>query len=70
MMRFETIAGQGSVGLEWEEDLARLGAPPLDTALVGVGGGGLIAGIAAWFARQSQSCQRGARGLARARRRA
>jgi threonine dehydratase len=47
---FETIAGQGSVRLEWEEDLARTGAAPLDTILVGVGGGGLIAGIAAWFA--------------------
>jgi threonine dehydratase len=45
----ETIAGQGSVGLEWEEDLARLGLAPLDTILVAVGGGGLIAGISAWF---------------------
>lgn len=45
----ETIAGQGAVGLEWEEDLARLGAAPLDTILVAVGGGGLIAGVAAWF---------------------
>jgi threonine dehydratase len=45
-----TIQGQGSVGLEWEEDLARLGLPNLDTVLVAVGGGGLIAGIAAWFA--------------------
>src|SRR6186997_1039900 len=35
----ETVAGQGSVGLEWEED-----APELDTVLVAVGGGGLIAG--------------------------
>jgi len=45
-----TIAGQGSVGLEWEEDLERLGLQRLDTVLVAVGGGGLIAGIAAWFA--------------------
>ncbi len=45
----QTIAGQGTVGLEWEEDLARLGAAPLDTILVAVGGGGLIAGVAAWF---------------------
>ena len=44
-----TVAGQGTVGLEWEEDLARLGRAPFDTALVAVGGGGLIAGIAAWF---------------------
>jgi threonine dehydratase len=43
----ETIAGQGSVGLEWEED-----TPELDTVLVAVGGGGLIAGIAAWYGRR------------------
>ena len=47
-----TVAGQGTVGLEWEEDLARLGLPPIDTALVAVGGGGLVAGIAAWFDRR------------------
>ena len=41
-----TIAGQGTVGLEWEEQAEA----PLDTVLVAVGGGGLIAGIAAWFA--------------------
>ncbi|WP_349369994.1 threonine/serine dehydratase [Salinarimonas sp.] len=40
-----TIAGQGTVALEWEEDAAG----GLDTVLVAVGGGGLIAGIAAWF---------------------
>jgi threonine dehydratase len=40
----ETLLGQGSVGLEIEEQ-----APDLDTLLVAVGGGGLIAGIAAWF---------------------
>jgi len=45
----ETIAGQGTVGLEWEEDLARFGYPALDTVLVAVGGGGLIAGVGAWF---------------------
>ncbi len=41
----ETIAGQGTVGLEWSAQ-----ADHLDTVLVAVGGGGLIAGIAAWFA--------------------
>ena len=41
----ETILGQGSVGLELDEQ-----APDLDTLLVAVGGGGLIAGISAWFA--------------------
>ena len=46
----ETIAGQGTVALEWEEDLERLGLRKLDTVLIAVGGGGLIAGAAAWFA--------------------
>ncbi|HXT05310.1 MAG TPA: threonine/serine dehydratase [Roseiarcus sp.] len=46
----ETVAGQGTVGLEWERDLAKLGLPGLDTMLVAVGGGGLISGVAAWFA--------------------
>ena len=45
----ETIAGQGTVALEWEEDLERLGLQKLDTVLIAVGGGGLIAGVAAWF---------------------
>ena len=41
----ETILGQGSVGLEFEEQ-----APEIDTLLVAVGGGGLIGGIASWYA--------------------
>jgi threonine dehydratase len=41
----ETILGQGTLGLEIEEH-----APDLDTLLVAVGGGGLIGGIAAWYA--------------------
>jgi threonine dehydratase len=45
----ETVAGQGTVALEWEEDLERLGLAKLDTVLIAVGGGGLIAGAAAWF---------------------
>ncbi|MEO1266064.1 MAG: pyridoxal-phosphate dependent enzyme, partial [Pseudomonadota bacterium] len=40
----ETLIGQGSVGLELEQQ-----APGLNTVLVAVGGGGLIGGIAAWF---------------------
>ncbi len=40
----ETLLGQGSVGLELEQQ-----APDLDTLLVAVGGGGLIGGIAAWY---------------------
>jgi threonine dehydratase len=39
----ETLLGQGSVGLEFEEQ-----APHLDTLLVACGGGGLIGGMAAW----------------------
>jgi threonine dehydratase len=46
----ETIAGQGTLALEWEEDLERLRLAKLDTVLIAVGGGGLIAGAAAWFA--------------------
>jgi threonine dehydratase len=42
--QFETLLGQGTVGLEFEEQ-----APALDTLLVAVGGGGLIGGIAAWY---------------------
>jgi threonine dehydratase len=42
--QLETLLGQGSLGLEVAEDI------PLDTLLVAVGGGGLIGGIAAWFA--------------------
>jgi threonine dehydratase len=41
----ETILGQGTVGLELAEQ-----ASDLDTVLVPVGGGGLIAGVASWFA--------------------
>ncbi len=41
----ETLLGQGTVGLEIEADL-----PGIDTLLVATGGGGLIGGIAAWFA--------------------
>lgn len=40
----ETLLGQGTVALELEQQ-----ASPIDTLLVAVGGGGLIAGIAAWY---------------------
>jgi len=43
----ETLLGQGTVGLEYEEQ-----DPQLDTLLVAVGGGGLIGGIAAWYGRR------------------
>jgi threonine dehydratase len=41
----ETLLGQGTLGLELESQ-----APDLTTLLVAVGGGGLIAGMAAWYA--------------------
>jgi threonine dehydratase len=41
----ETILGQGTLAMELEEQ-----APRIDTLLVAVGGGGLIGGIAAWYA--------------------
>jgi threonine dehydratase len=41
----ETILGQGTLALELSEQVSEL-----DTVLVPVGGGGLIAGIASWYA--------------------
>lgn len=41
----EVIAGQGTLARELEAQ-----ADPLDTVMVAVGGGGLVAGIAAWLA--------------------
>jgi threonine dehydratase len=41
----ETVLGQGTLGFEIEAD-----AGDIDTLLVSVGGGGLIGGIAAWYA--------------------
>jgi threonine dehydratase len=40
----ETLLGQATVALEFEQD-----APELDAVLVAVGGGGLIGGMAAWY---------------------
>jgi threonine dehydratase len=40
----ETLLGQGTLGMELEEQ-----APKLDSLLVAVGGGGLIGGVAAWY---------------------
>ncbi len=39
-----TLAGQGTVGLEWQQQ-----APDLDTIMVAVGGGGLMGGMACWY---------------------
>ena len=43
--QFATLEGQGTVALEFEAQ-----APLLDAVLVAVGGGGLIGGMAAWYA--------------------
>jgi threonine dehydratase len=40
----ETLLGQGTLGLELEEQ-----SPHLDSLLIAVGGGGLIGGVAAWY---------------------
>jgi threonine dehydratase len=40
----ETLSGQGTLALELQEQ-----APDLDTVLVAVGGGGLLAGVASWY---------------------
>jgi threonine dehydratase len=45
--QIETLLGQGTIGLELESQ-----APHLTTLLVAVGGGGLIAGISAWYQRR------------------
>lgn len=41
----DTLLGQGTLALEFEQQ-----APRLDTVLVAVGGGGLLGGMAAWYA--------------------
>jgi threonine dehydratase len=38
-----TIAGQGTLAQEWDQQA------PIDTALIAVGGGGLVAGAASWW---------------------
>lgn len=45
--QIETLRGQGTVGLEFEEQF-----PQLDALLVAVGGGGLIGGIASWYGKR------------------
>jgi threonine dehydratase len=45
----DVLAGQGTVGREFEQD-----APELTHILVATGGGGLIGGIAAWYAGSAQ----------------
>ncbi|MGH9864996.1 MAG: threonine/serine dehydratase [Candidatus Acidiferrales bacterium] len=42
--QIETLLGQGTTGMEFEEQY-----PELDSLLVAVGGGGLIGGVASWY---------------------
>jgi threonine dehydratase len=46
----ETLLGQGTLGLELDQQV-----PGLDTVLVAVGGGGLIGGLAAYFSQRVAS---------------
>ncbi|HEY0822313.1 MAG TPA: threonine/serine dehydratase [Ramlibacter sp.] len=46
----EVVAGAGTLAMEIEEQ----GGEPPDSVLVSVGGGGLIAGVAAWFEDRSR----------------
>jgi threonine dehydratase len=60
----ETIVGQGTLARELEDQV-----PDADAVLVAVGGGGLLAGIAAWYGRRTRVVgvePRGAPTLARA----
>lgn len=45
----QTVAGQGTLALEWERQ-----APDLDTLLIAVGGAGLISGAATWHQGQTR----------------
>jgi len=46
----EVVAGQGTLAWELERQCAAADCAGLDTVFVAVGGGGLIGGVAAWFA--------------------
>jgi threonine dehydratase len=50
----EVIAGQGTVG---REILEQVGSGPLDAVFVPAGGGGLLAGVAAWIKSQRPGVQ-------------
>ena len=56
----DVLAGQGTVGREFEQD-----APELTHVLVATGGGGLIGGIAAWYAGSAQVVSVEPEGLSR-----
>jgi threonine dehydratase len=47
--QFDVVAGQGTIGMELSEQ-----CPGADTVIVAVGGGGLVAGVAAWYANDTR----------------
>jgi threonine dehydratase len=47
--QIEVVAGQGTVGLELDDQ-----APGLASVLVATGGGGLVGGVAAWYGQRAQ----------------
>ena len=47
--QFEVVAGQGTIGMELSEQ-----CPGADTVMVAVGGGGLVGGVAAWYANEAR----------------
>ena len=47
--QFEVVAGQGTIGMELSEQ-----CPGADTIMVAVGGGGLVGGVAAWYANEAR----------------
>ncbi len=53
----EVIAGQGTIAREILQQLPQLGVEQLDAVFVCVGGGGLLAGIAAWIKHKSPQTQ-------------
>ncbi len=60
--QLQTLLGQGTLALELAGQARDLDADGLDTVLVPVGGGGLIGGIASWFAGSPDPGDRGRAG--------
>lgn len=50
----QTLAGQGTIAKEIEEQMVETAAGLPDAVIVAVGGGGLIGGISGWFGRTTQ----------------
>lgn len=50
----DVVAGAGTTALEFDRQVDAAGRPSLDAVLVACGGGGLSAGVAAWFGRRAE----------------